>query len=480
MGQDFKCHYHEHQPSTWQCSDCERLYCDSCIPRPPETLPMGKCTLCGGALSFQGPANNAEPFWHKIHSFFSYPVNAQALLFLGVMSLLGAVIGQMGLLAIPISILYVAIYSKYLFRVIEQCSYGQFTPPPIAEAFTGGGFSLFFKQAAIFFIAALCVVYAGKSGSSFLIFTSIALVALALPASVMIMAQEQSFLEAINPAKLFFVIHAIGWPYLILNAFLFILSTSPSWVIYQLQDVLHGTLLNLIAMAANGFFSLVMAAMMGYCLYQFQGPLGYTTADEAEACPDAESYYKQLALAENHIFVKEGQYDEAIKDLRLVINKYHRNDLELNQRLHRLLINSDDLGLLKKHAHHYIELLIKSGRLHEAAQIFLTVQGKADDYRLQDPHLKLEIAKGLQRNRQFREAILLLKNFHKEYPQHPDTAEAYLLSAKAYSEGLGKDKQALQLLNFIIKQYPSAPVIPEARIYLETINKVVTGAALRR
>ncbi len=474
MAKPSTCHYHAQAPATWQCCQCQRLYCDQCVPRPPESMAVTRCSICSGELVFQGAANTATPFWHRIQTFFSYPFHNSVLLFLVAMTLFGLTLNVGGLLSLLLVLIYAGVYTKYLFRIIELNSLGRFEPPAFSEAFSGDGFSLFFKQVGVLLVASICIVAAGKSESTLIVLLVSLLISLALPASIMILAQEQSLAEAINPGKISFVIQAIGWPYLILCGFLMILYNGLGWVQYQIATSLYGPFIYLAGMLANGYFMVVMAAMMGYCLYQYQQPLGYATEDEREASPDLPSYQKQLALAESHIFVKEGRLEEAISAVRKALNQGQENDPELNQRLHRLLLNSSDSALLKRHSNHYLQLLVDQGNSFQAGQIFTAVRSKLSDFLPAAAPLRLRLADALFRQGRHREAVVLLQNFHRTFSGHPQIAEAYLLAARVLSEGLGRDDQARALLTFVLRHYPEHPRAAEARTLMSTLQRLAT------
>lgn len=109
---------------------------------------------------------------------------------------------------------------------------------------------------------------------------------LALPASIMVLAMEQSVAAALHPLNLTALISRIGSPYFLLYGYLillilasgaaqdFALSHFPAWLAMALAGFLNST------------FTLILFHMLGYLLLQYRDELGLAPEPaEATAAP---------------------------------------------------------------------------------------------------------------------------------------------------------------------------------------------------
>ncbi len=451
------CHYHPAQPATWLCRACPRHYGDCCTPLnedAPEETPT--CPLCASRLEFLGAANTAQPFWERIPKFFAYGLQSGPLAF-------SALLALASLFMPPYLVLWLLLFSiatKYFYSVIEASSEAQRVAPSLASAFSGPGFSLFFKQLVVFALcfAALWLAHDFDSEAIYWL-VNIGLM-LAMPASIIRLALDKSLGAALSPEEVGQVIKAMGWRYLILCAFLFILWQSPSWVTLMLSHGLPKVVLLPIASFLFSYFTVVMCAMMGYAVFQYQGALGYAIAedDNHNGYPAAE-YQRRRAIAEAEIRIKEGQSQQALETLTVALERAPE-DLKLNERFHQLLFNLNARDRCLRHLAHYLPLAARSDPAL-AATALLNARKIQPDY-LPDDALVCERTAGalLDRHR-IKEGLSLLRNLHQRFPEYPHIPRAYLRAARGFAEGLGQIEPAQKLLAFIRSRYPQSPLLSE-------------------
>ena len=451
------CHYHPAQPATWHCSSCPRDYGDCCVPVNADDHDLvAVCPLCRSKLNFLGAANSAQPFWLRIPKFFLYALQTGPLAFAGLLALAS--------LFMPSSkLLWLALFSvatKYLHSVIEASSQAQQEAPSLQSAFVGEGFTLFFKQLAVFIIAAGVLWLAADFDSPALYWAVSTLIMLVLPASIIRLALEKELAAALSPELVGQVIKAMGWRYLILWVFLFILWQSPNSVTYMLSQGLPRVVLVPIASAIFAYFAVVMCAMMGYVVFQYQGALGYVIADETQQnqFPAAE-YQRRKALAEAEIRLKEGQGAQALELLAVALER-SPDDLKLNERFHQLLYGLNDRDRCLRHLEHYLPLV---ARLNPSLAVtaLLNARQLQADFLPADALLCEQLAAALLARHKTREGLSLLRNLHQRFPDYPHIPRAYLLAARGFAEGLGQLQPAQQLLAFIRARYPASPLLGE-------------------
>ena len=458
------CHYHSAQPATWQCLPCERHYGDCCVPLnsdAPEYAPA--CPLCRGALRFLGAANTAQPFWERLPRFFAYGLQTGPLAFAALLALACVFMPSVLLLWL----LLFAVATKYLHSVIEAASFGSQEAPGLAEAFRLDSLRAFFQQLAVFVIVLVLLWLAADFHSEAIYWGVNVAIMLALPASIIRLSLDKSLGAALSPAEIGQVMSAMGWRYLILCVFLFILWQSPSYVGWFLSQGLPRVVMVPVVALLSGYFGVVMCAMMGYAVFQYQGELGYVAAgDEAPAGFAAPEWRRRKALAEAEIRVKEGQSGAALEILLEALRE-GAQDLKLNERYHQLLFSVNARSECLKHLPHYLPLAV---RLNTplAVTAFLNARQLQPDYLPEDPLVCERIAEVLLERHKAREALSLLRNLHKRFPDYPGVPRAYLLAARGFSEELGQVEPARQLLAFIRQRYPAFEQMSEV-VQLEAV-----------
>lgn len=458
------CHYHSAQPATWQCLPCERHYGDCCIPLnsdAPEYAPA--CPLCRSDLRFLGAANTAQPFWERLPRFFAYGLQSGPLAFAALLAL--ACVFMPSILVLWL--LLFAVATKYLHSVIEAASFGSQDAPSLAEAFRLDSLRTFFQQLAVFVIALVLLWLAADFHNEAIYWGVNIAIMLALPASIIRLSLDKSLGSALSPAEVGQVMHAMGWRYLILCVFLFILWQSPSYVGWFLSNGLPRVVMVPVVAFLSGYFGVVMCAMMGYAVFQYQGELGYVMAgDEGPAGFAAPEWRRRKALAEAEVRVKEGQSGAALEILLEALRE-GAQDLKLNERYHQLLYSTNARSDCLKHLPHYLPL---AARLNPqlAATAFLNARQLQADYLPDDPGVCERLAEVLLERHKPREALSLLRNLHKRFPDYPGIPRAYLLAARGFSEELGQVEPARQLLMFIRQRYPAFEQMSEV-VQLEAV-----------
>ncbi|MGY4533277.1 hypothetical protein ACVW0Y_002407 [Pseudomonas sp. TE3786] len=451
------CHYHPAQPATWLCHSCPRHYGDCCTPLnddAPQEPPT--CPLCASRLEFLGAANTAQPFWERIPQFFSYGLQSGPLAFSALMALASLFMPSY----LVLWFLLFSVATKYFYSVIEATSEAQKEAPSLASAFTGSGFGLFFKQMVVIVISAVALWIAADFDSEALYWLVNIAVQLVMPASIIRLALDKSLSAALSPDEVGQVIKAMGWRYLILCAFLFILWQSPNWVLVMLSHGLPKVVLFPVAAFLFTYFTVVMSAMMGYAVFQYQGALGYAIAEEGShnGFPVVE-YQRRRALAEAEIRIKEGQSQQALETLTVALERTP-DDLKLNERFHQLLFNLNARERCLRHLAHYLPL---AARVNPAlaATALLNARKLQADYMPDDAVACERTASALLDRHKIREGLSLLRNLHQRFPDYPHIPRAYLLAARGFAEGLGQVEPAQKLLAFVRGRYPQSPLLAE-------------------
>ncbi|MFZ6049150.1 hypothetical protein ACFW0H_23905 [Pseudomonas sp. CR3202] len=462
------CQYHPAQPATWHCVPCQRHFGDCCIPLnadAPDDNPV--CPLCRSQLTFLGAANTAQPFWERLPQFFAYGLQASPLAFSALLALAGLFMPRSVFLWITL----LSVVTKYFHSVIEASSEGQREAPSLLDAFGGEGFSLFFKQMLVFAVALVALWLAADFNSETLFWVVNIAIVLLLPASIIRLALSQELGAALSADQVGEVIRAMGWRYLILCAFLFILWQSPGYVAWMLSNGLPKVVVMPIATFLFGYFGVVMCSMMGYAVFQYQGALGFAIAEEgAQQGVPEEEWRRRKALAEAEIRLKEGQGEGALETLGKALERTP-SDLRLNERLHQLLHGLGARDRCLSHLDRYLPLAAGQNPALAATALLNGRQLKAD-YLPADPLVCEQVAAALLDRHKVREGLSLLRNLHQRFPDYPHIPRAYLLAARGFAEGLGQLEPAQKLLAYIRARYPASPLLDQVSALEGTIARL--------
>ena len=103
---------------------------------------------------------------------------------------------------------------------------------------------------------------------------------LLIPATMMVLIQHTSLRAAINPASLLHCISSIGWPYLLLWLFMFLLTQGSNIAAEMLIAVIPLWLLLPGIMFVTIYFWWVNAALIGYTMYQYHQELDIDIINE--------------------------------------------------------------------------------------------------------------------------------------------------------------------------------------------------------
>lgn len=229
------------------------------------------------------------PFWHRLNTFFGLPLQGTPLLYalaLAASSLLvlplGAVIG------LPLAVVVVALglllaVSRYGFKVMALGARGIFRaadyPHRMEEDVTALPWKLFLVLLAQGFAAGLVQRLFGEGMG--LLATGV--VSLVMPATVMVILLTGSGMAALNPARLWDTMAVVGWPYLLLFFFLYLLNGGMGFgavfVVTKIGRTIAIPLLSFVVI----YFSWVMFALLGYVIYQHHRAFGIDLLPGGEA-----------------------------------------------------------------------------------------------------------------------------------------------------------------------------------------------------
>ncbi len=329
---------------------------------------------------------------------------------------------------------------------------GETHPPTLGAVVGGDEHHLFLKMIALIFLMGAAAGFAGYV-SELLGLVVVVFITLAMPASIMMLAVEKSVFRALNPLNLMVLMLRVGWPYLLLWFCTQVISAGPGYILGWLAAALPESMLFPLFAVLMTYFTFALYAMLGYVLFEYQNELGFDVEPEADDLMDQGEFDKARALGEATVLIRDGHYQQARTCLRRALDTV-RDDIELHEHYHKLLMLLDDDEALANHGDYLIELYQRFGQLGKGVPIVLDVQSRVPGFQLGDTRRALELAPLLQMQGQNKAVIRLFHNRHKTRPKDPLIPAAYLIVARIFFEHLDQDDKALAIIRFVLKRYP--------------------------
>lgn len=419
------------------------------------------------------PSNTITPFWHRLPAFFAFPFQARNLGALALFSLGWLVVGLLpgnmlgGLLSLVLGVGLIGGFSRYWFNVLEYTAYGYLDVSSYpAHKLTSNDNALYKLLAALIIQGIVLGMLLHRLGTAGMLI-AYAISSLTMPATVMLITLSGSVLSSLNPLTLLSVMLRIGSPYLLLYAFLFMVQVSGATLLGLTLPWLPDALRLPAAMFGMMFGALIMAQMMGYALYQNHESLGHDVREQ-ELSPEEEAA-AALEEIDDRIqkFLDEDNTAAAVDWMQGAV-KEQPDDLTRHERYHRLLVLAGD-ARLQRHAQEYLGRLLAAKQFPAVLKVLEACWQQKADWQ-PEVHLCLPLARLCLERSRIKEAIRLLKDFHKRYPGSTDIPDALLLQARILIEHFNKQEQALPFLKALQGRYAGHPASRKAEALLRAIE----------
>ncbi|MDI9244016.1 hypothetical protein [Marinobacter sp. CHS3-4] len=461
------CHYHPGDPAKWHCGECQVHFCSRCMPDADHRKQHALCPICNRSMRYLGAATEVVPFWNRIGAFFRYPFSTDPLAVIAICTLVPLLLSN-NLIGLIVTLVLVLALLKYTYAVVRHTAEGHMKPPPLSVAFTGSGFDIVILQLLVFILMGALVTTAGMVGGPILMMVAVALVLLALPASVMVLAMEHSVIAAVNPMNLAVLISRIGSSYFLLYLYLILISMASGAAQEFAYNHFAPQLANIVAGFLNSTFTLILFHMLGYLLFQYQEELGFASDhQDEESLSEMQGRDRSHRLeADIDMNLKDGNYDRVQSMLKESLKRDPDNAHRLAQ-MYALLVARDDRQEIYRYHPRLLTMLADKNDGDSMASLLEKIESVEPGFRLNDPELALQCAKTLYHRGQFKPALKLLQDFHKRFPDSECLPPAYLTVAQALANGLGQWEKATAFLTFIKKRCVNHPLHEQIDVYLQ-------------
>ncbi len=399
-----------------------------------------------------------------------FPLNKVPIAILLMLSLVILIFNN-AVFGIVIYMMSIFLMLKYGYVVLEDTAKGYVRPKSFEISMITEELELPFKQILVLFIYAslsyACNTFIGRQAAH----TFIIIVAFILPASIMVLAVKHTFLSAFNLKLIFHVVRRIGWPYILLYAFLLLFISTANILSGYIHRYSYEMLTVPVTFFVYMYFLVSIFYLMGYALYQYHDKLGFTidfeSAEASVIKPDSARVTGRLK--EISILVQEGEFDKAVSRLEKMIADTP-GDMDVRAYYQKLVTLLEDTSKARIHCAEFVSRLIDEKFMAQAMKVFLACYAKDKEVTLNKPVHRTAMAELLLNNGHAKVAMSLLNNLHKDFPTYDGTPQAYLMAAKIMTEQFSEDDKAKQILEFVLEHYPGHPKIHEVKKYLRALE----------
>ncbi|MBL8473522.1 MAG: hypothetical protein KF778_08415 [Rhodocyclaceae bacterium] len=441
------------------------------------------------------------PFWSRFPKFFLFPLQAEPLFHMALLSALeiGCVFTAMfaagfgfaggadplaltrGTMPMTLLLMFAIvavpwlIFFRYAYKVLEQTARGRLTLAQYQQFSDKEGANRPYKQIAVFLLFGLFEGLVAQNLGEFPALVAHALVMLGLPATVMIIAIDNSVWRAVNPFAVLSIMATLGWAYFALFGCLMLLSIATGGVTLLLFVKLPPLAAFAAANFASMYFSLVGFNLLGYSLYQFHQQLGVDVdvdfSRQTQFSPDMPKPADPIGETIGRM-IAQGKVEEAL-NLAYDDQRGNPHSATSRMRYQRLLVLAGKNDRALRHGSELIAMLLRKMRTDSALEVFEQCRTLDAQFAPPEAWQILPLAEAARRARKYSLALEFMQQFDRRNRGHPDVPAIYLLSAKILCENLHQDEQAKRILKVLIATFPQHVIAEEARRYLSALDKMV-------
>ncbi len=469
------CQYHPTIPAHWYCDKCAKSLCPECV----DTRDMGgfhqgeklhMCPNCNIEVQWLGVANIIDPFWQRIPQFFLYPFTIRPLLLMIAISVIAALFTGPGILGLLATAVVWGGSLKYAYAILQNTAGGDLTTPKLNTETLSENFGPVIKQfgifVVIFFIAEFIAKTLGFLPATFFTIFSI----LFLPSMIILLVTTGSLIQAVNPMMFVTLAYRIGWGYLLMYFFNFLLGGAPTLITHYVIQHLPPAVQVFLFTFVKIYYTFISYHLMGYVILQYHERIGYKV--DFEDFKEKEEIGKEddadpnsrLLLRVNQL-IKDGDHAGAISVIENETGQTGISDPILSERYYTLLKMTGATEKLITHAKAHLDLLVPTNQKEQALSVFNEVLSKDSQF-LPSSGSLFKLGSWLNENGKSEEAIQLFNKLAKAYPQDPLVPKSYFRAAQIFNDRLLNPEKAKKILKGVMLKYPNHEIIPFVERYL--------------
>lgn len=407
-----------------------------------------------------------EPFWQRLNRFFLFPFQAEPLIYAVGLSLCCFLLIFPSIFVFVVALGLMLAVSRYAFKVAALASRGVTDSAEYTNAMVDDDWKwLPWKFFGVLIVHGWVIGLLARGSLELAVLGNL-VSSLLIPATLMVLIKTCSLRSAINPFELLGTMTDIGKSYLLLCLFLFLLMQGMPMAMQLLFPIVPKALLAPVMGFVVIYFVWVMAAMIGYVMYQHHGALDIepvqAPSDAKQVAPvDPAVQMARQRDAEVARLVQDNAMNEAVTEAREWARQGYDN-LDDQRRYHRVLKLADEPARMAQHAQDFVPLLLKKQRASEALEVWMSCRKRQAAFALTSPESTLALARQAWKTQQAKLVLVLLQGFEKAFPKHEKTAEVLELIVRALKQGLNESEQAVRVFMRMQALCPDHPSTQEA------------------
>jgi hypothetical protein len=295
-----------------------------------------------------------------------------------------------------------------------------------------------------------------------------ALVALLLPAVIVVLVLEDSVLSAFDPRNWLLLLRGVGADYVVVAGQAAALAIAVGFALALSSSLLPALLAAGLAHGLVFYWLLATYRALGVLIDRHRDALA--GPDEAPAAPAPE-----LATPEERVALREAQDRIAAGEpaaAAAVLDRLIRGrgaTAPVHARYRALLATLGDEAGLQAHAHAYIATLLHLGKRRDALALYLDARGRDPGFELADPQALSDLIAAAAGQQHSQLAVALAEEFARRFPRDRDLVLNGLTAARLMDR-LGREAEAAALLRRLLAAQPEHPLAPELELALRAIR----------
>jgi len=475
------CDYHPTQIAHWGCSECDAKLCPECVvKRDKGGFSKGEllhfCPKCNAPAEWCGVENIIDPFWKRLPKIFAYPFSSiHPIILILIAALLTSLFSGPGLFKMLLRGGLLLIVLKYSFETLKSTASGDLRPPKISPKTISDDIIQVVKQYVLYFIIYALSVWIVTTVSPIIGILFFLVTLFFTPAMIILLVTTSSILHALNPLIFVRLVYRIGWGYLTMYLFLFLLGGAPAvagqFIVNWLPEALHIFSFN----AAQSFYTIISYHLMGYVILQYHDEIGYKVEQEDfKEQTERESEGVQtdagvVILKEINPLIQDGKYDEAIAVIQKLTHGADIENVELSSRYYNLTKMTKRTSAMLACAVNHLDLLVKEKQKDDALKVYSECMD-ADPAFMPTANALFSIGDWMNQAGKAERSIKIYNRIVKEYPDNPMVLKSYFRAAQIFNDRLMKPEKAKKILNGLIKKYPEHEMLPQIENYLASMQ----------
>lgn len=478
------CTRHPAHTAWWQCPRCFKPLCPLCVSRRSSKLSnqsktLYYCPICGVEARNLELNQVIPPLWKRLPKFIAYPISSgfSAGLILAL-ALLATMLSQPRFFPAAVFFAAWSVTVTYAFAALKSTSTGNLRPPIPSKQIWGDHLPTVFGQLLLYFAFYWIILLLIDTTHWWVVVPAMAACAMVLPAVLILITVKRDLSQALNPYPIIELIGRIGRSYLQLLGFLLLTMVMLTFLSDAAANHLPGWARIFAMAAACNYVTVILYHMTGYVILQYHRRLDYpvnldnvlasleptspTTRQKADTQPQASPGDDLLATIDR--LERKGEFKRAVRQIEMRAKSSQINDLDLSQRYLDLLRKGNYHGRFLAHAARHLELLSKSGYNYKALSLYLECIRLDKKFAPQAPVL-FKIACWLDEAGKSREAVYVLNSLIKHHPQNNLVPKALYRVAQIFHKGMKDAERSKKVLAGLIQKFPDHEITPFARNY---------------